>query len=229
MRLFLQVLIVTATAGYRHDSIPAAEEILASIATEQQAEVSFARTEDELRERLGDLGNVTAIFFVNTTGELPSPEKVVAFVRNGGTFVGIHAASDTWHSSPDYLEMLGGEFIGHPPETTATVVVDDPGHLATRTLPPTHALFEEFYSLGRVDLTSMRTLLSLRIRPEAPYGAGYLPLAWEKRFGAGRVLYTALGHREDVWRSAWFHAHLAGVMQWAVHPPEQPKRRSVRH
>lgn len=222
MRLLLHVLIVTATAGYRHESIPAAEEILAEIAAEQQTSVAFARSEDEMRAALDDLEGVDAIFFVNTTGELPSPEKVVAYVRDGGTFAGIHAASDTWHGVPEYLDMLGGEFIGHPPEFTATVFVDDPGHLATCTLPPTQSLFEEFYSLGRVDLSSMRTLLSLR-------DGTYAPLAWEKRFGKGRVLYTALGHRESVWRSLWFRAHLTGVMQWAVHPPSQPKRRSVRH
>ncbi|HEX6095289.1 MAG TPA: ThuA domain-containing protein [Thermoanaerobaculia bacterium] len=229
MRLLLQVLIVTATAGYRHESIPAAEEVLAAIAGQQDVAVSFARTEDEVRTRLGDLDGVRAVFFVNTTGELPMPDAVVAWVRGGGTFVGVHAASDTWHGVPDYLEMLGGEFAGHPPETTATVVVDDPGHVATRALPPAHALHEEFYYLSRVDLSEVRTLLSLRARPEPPGGPGYYPLAWEKRFGKGRVLYTALGHREDVWRSAWFRTHMSGVVQWAVHPPEQPKRRAVRH
>jgi uncharacterized protein len=219
MRLLLHVLIVTATAGYRHESIPASEEVLAAIAGEQDAEVSFARTEDEMRTRLAELDGIDALFFVNTTGELPMADAVVAWVREGGTFVGVHAASDTWHGVPEYLEMLGGEFIGHPPEMTATVVVDDPGHVATRGLPPAQELYEEFYDLGRVDLTTMRTLLSREGRP----------LAWEKRFGKGRVLYTALGHREDVWRSAWFRTHMNGIMQWAVHPPEQPKRRAVRH
>ena len=62
----------------------------------------------------------------------------------------------------------------------------------------------------------------------APGDTGYFPLAWEKPFGDGRVLYTALGHREDVWRSAWFRAHIAGAMQWAM-SPARPRRRAVRH
>jgi uncharacterized protein len=219
VRLLLQVLIVTATAGYRHESIPASEEILAAIASDQDVEVSYARTEDEVRTRLAQLNGVDAVFFVNTTGELPSADALVAWVRDGGTFVGVHAASDTWHGVPEYLEMLGGEFLSHPPEMTATIVVDDPGHVATRGLPPAHELYEELYDLGGVDLAAVRTLLSARGRP----------LAWEKRFGKGRVLYTALGHREDVWRSEWFRTHMSGVLQWAVHPPSQPKRRAVRH
>jgi uncharacterized protein len=229
VRLLLQVLVVTATAGYRHESIPVAEQVLTAIAREHGVEVSFARTEDEVRQRLGQLDGVTAIFFVNTTGELPSADAVVAWVRDGGTFVGVHSASDTWHAVPEYLDMLGGEFIGHPPETAATVVVDDPGHVATRALPPSHQLFEEFYYFGGVDRSQVRTLLSLRARPEPPGDPGYYPLTWEKRFGKGRVLYTALGHREDVWRSEWFRAHLNGIVQWAVDPPSQPKRRAVRH
>lgn len=229
MHLLLQILVVTATAGYRHESIPAAEEVLASIAQERNVAIAFARTEEEMRRHLADLDGVAALFFVNTTGELPSADAAIAFVRGGGTFVGVHSASDTWHAVPEYLDLLGGEFIGHPPETTAAVVVDDPGHAATRALPPTHALFEEFYFLGRVNRGASRMLLSLRARPEPPHDAGFFPLAWEKRYGEGRVLYTALGHREDVWRSPWFRAHMSGIVQWAVDPPSQPRRRAVRH
>lgn len=228
------ILIVTATLGFRHESIPTAEHVLELIAAEQDADLSFARNEDEVRARLtpSELANVDAVFFVNTTGELPSTaaEALVAWVRGGGTFVGVHSASDTWHGVPDYIEMLGGEFIGHPPETTAQIIVDDPTHPATQSLPPTQFLHEEFYYLGSVDLSRIRKLLSLRARPEPPNDAGYFPLAWEKRYGNGRVLYTALGHREDVWLSPWYRLHMDGIVQWSIHPPEaRAKRRAVRH
>lgn len=227
-----QVLVVTATAGYRHDSIPIAEQTLQLIAAEQKVELSFIRTEDEVRTRLtrSGLGGIRAVFFVNTSGELPASaaDAVVTWVREGGTFVGVHSASDTWHSVPQYLEMLGGEFVGHPPETSATIILDDATHPATRALPSPHNLYEEFYYLGGVDLLSMRTLLSIRARPEPPADAGYWPLAWEKTFGRGRVLYTALGHREDVWLSEWFRAHLSGIVTWSV-LPWNARRRAVRH
>ncbi|HEV7242941.1 MAG TPA: ThuA domain-containing protein [Thermoanaerobaculia bacterium] len=228
------ILIVTATLGYRHESIPTAEHVLGLIAAEQDVDVSFARTEDEVRSRLTppELASVNAVFFVNTTGELPSTvaEALLAWVRSGGTFVGVHSASDTWHGVPDYIEMLGGEFIGHPPETTATIIVDDSTHPATQSLPPLQFLYEEFYYFGSVDLSRLRMLLSLRARPEPPNDTGYFPLAWEKRFGNGRVLYTALGHREEVWLSPWFRLHMNGAVEWAVHPTAaRPKRRAVRH
>jgi hypothetical protein len=43
------------------------------------------------------------------------------------------------------------------------------------------------------------------------------PLAWARPHGKGRVAYTALGHREDVWDSAAFQAMLTGLLQWAGH------------
>lgn len=228
-----QVLVVTATAGYRHESIPTGESILGLIGSEQHVDMTFIRTEQEVQLQLtpSNLRTVSAVIFVNTTGELPlsAAAALVAWVRDGGVFVGVHSASDTWHTVPEYIEMLGGEFIGHPPETNALVIVDDPTHVATRMLPRTFELYEEFYYLGCVDLPAIRTLLSIRVRPEPPAEPGYWPLAWEKSFGRGRVLYTALGHREDVWLSEWFRTHLTGIVRWAVPPPAPGKRRAVRH
>ena len=228
------ILVVTATLGYRHESIPTAEQVLANIAAEHGADISYARTEEDVRTRLtsSELANFDAVFFVNTTGELPltAAQALTTWVHNGGTFAGAHSASDTWHGVPEYLDMLGGEFIGHPPETTAQVVVDDRTHLATRSLPPTIQLYEEFYYLGKVDLAAIRELLSLRARPEPPNDPGYFPLAWEKSYGRGRVFYTALGHRDDIWLSPWYREHMSGIVQWALNPPPaQPKRRATRH
>jgi type 1 glutamine amidotransferase len=42
-----------------------------------------------------------------------------------------------------------------------------------------------------------------------------MPIAWTKTYGAGRVFYTALGHRDQVWQDARFQAHLLGALQWA--------------
>ena len=50
-------------------------------------------------------------------------------------------------------------------------------------------------------------------------GAGQradLPMAWVKGYGSGRVFYTALGHREDVWQADWYRRHLLGALRWAL-------------
>jgi type 1 glutamine amidotransferase len=226
-----RILVVTATAGYRHESIPTAERVLVLIGEEQNVDMFFARTVEDLSSQLSPaaLEGVTAVFFVNTTGEPPlaSAEALLTWVREGGTFVGIHSASDTWHTVPAYIEMLGGEFIGHPPETNVAVIIDDSSHMATHQLTSHYEICEEFYYLGSVDFSRLRTLLSIHIRPEPPWDTGYWPLAWEKRFGKGRVLYSALGHREDVWRSGWFSTHIAGIVSWAVSLSSPVRRGAV--
>ena len=61
---------------------------------------------------------------------------------------------------------------------------------------------------------------------------GYFPLSWNKEFGKGRVFYTALGHREDVWDAEWkdgkgerknapeiaktYQEHILGGILWAL-------------
>jgi len=41
------------------------------------------------------------------------------------------------------------------------------------------------------------------------------PNCWAKNEGKGRVFYTAMGHREDVWTNATFQQILVGALKWA--------------
>jgi uncharacterized protein len=42
------------------------------------------------------------------------------------------------------------------------------------------------------------------------------PITWARRHGHGRVFYTSLGHREDVWTNPFFQAIALGGIAWAV-------------
>ena len=43
-----------------------------------------------------------------------------------------------------------------------------------------------------------------------------LPLSWTRTYGSGRVFYTALGHRTEVWNDPRFRAHLREAIRWAL-------------
>ena len=46
---------------------------------------------------------------------------------------------------------------------------------------------------------------------------GDYPQAWYQHVGAGRTLYTSLGHRSDLWRDdKTFRAHVLGALRWAL-------------
>ncbi len=194
------ILVVTATAGYRHSSIETAEEVIAEI-----GDVVFARDASAMSESFARLDDARVVMFANTTGDLAveNRQKLLDWIRDGGSFIGAHSAADTWHEWPEYIEMLGGEFESHPDQTTSVLRVDDEKHPATAGLESPHELFEEFYRFR--NLGPNHVLLSL---------ADSSPMSWCRSYGRGRVFYTALGHREDVWTSPWFRQHLAGAIEW---------------
>jgi type 1 glutamine amidotransferase len=163
----LLVAVVTVTEGYRHESIPAAEEVIAAIADRTGWFTPvFIREEIDLQrlapERLGDY---SIVMFVNTTGELPLPDRdaLVQWVRGGGTFVGVHSASDTLHSFDAYLDMIGGEFDFHGAETAAEVWIEEVAHPSTGTLQSPMTMFEEYYHFKRFDPEAVHLLAALHL------------------------------------------------------------------
>ncbi|MGZ4808752.1 MAG: ThuA domain-containing protein [Thermoanaerobaculia bacterium] len=217
-----RIALVTVTKGYRHTSIPTAEAVIGTIADRTTwFTVDYLRTEEDLLRLAPDnLPSYDVILFVNTSGELPlpDPDALVEWVRNGGTFVGVHSASNTLHGFPPYLEMLGGEFDFHRDQTIAEVFVESSSHPATTSLASPVTMFEEFYHLKAFHPAAVYLLVALHFDPDAKEPAT-MPLSWWRDFGRGRVFYTALGHREDVWESAWFQEHLTGALGWAVGGP----------
>ena len=62
-----------------------------------------------------NLKNYDGVIFDSTSGELPlpDPQGFLDWLKAGHAFIGIHAASDTFHGWPGFIEMLGGEFDHH--------------------------------------------------------------------------------------------------------------------
>jgi type 1 glutamine amidotransferase len=167
------------------------------------------------------LANVDGVFFANTTGNLGITDlnAFFAWIRAGHPFLGAHSASDTYHDSPDYIDMLGAEFETHGDQTTVDLAVEDRTHPSTSALPVPYRVFDEIYEFRPNPRSRATILLSLDRHPldgHADAGkAGDFPIAWYRQYGSGRVFYTALGHREDVWTSPTFQQHLLGALRWA--------------
>lgn len=219
-----RVLVVTHTAGFRHDSIPAAEAALEAIAAGSGLfRVEFSRTADEVRARLAPsaLQGLDAVFFANTTGDIGVPDlgAFLDWIRSGKAFLGAHAATDTYTGSPAYVEMIGGAFREHGSIVEAEVRVDAPSHPAVAHLAPAFRIADEWYRFR--DLAPGRTVLLsfARVPPDGVGAAGEpadLPLAWHRSYGGGRVFYTALGHRAEVWEDPRFRRHLLEGIRWAL-------------
>lgn len=203
-----KLLVVTVTKGFRHSSIPTAEKVLGELAEQSgKFSVDYVRTDEDMAKKMTkeNLAKYDGFIFANTTGILPLPDKdaFLAEVRNGKAFIGMHSASDTFHGKgmiDPYIDMCGGEFAGHGAQVPVDCLVMDPNHASTKHLDgPWHIEKEEIYQFKNYDRHQLRDLLSLDRHPNKKEEAGHFPVSWCKTFGKGRVFYTSLGHREDVW------------------------------
>src|SRR5690349_3468002 len=124
-----RVLYLTATYGFRHsDSIDASVDVMQQIAKETGT-LEIVHTEDVSRINAATLRDFDAVYFF-TSGELPFSDQqkadLLAFIRGGNGFGGSHSATDTLYTWPEYGEMIGGVFDGHPWVQQAAVDVEDP-------------------------------------------------------------------------------------------------------
>jgi type 1 glutamine amidotransferase len=230
------VLMVTYSAGYQHDVVrrPApdrpslAERVVDELARRSGGfEVTHVATLAELHGlSAASVRRHRAILFF-TSGELPIAPDVrqamFQLVADGGGFIGVHSATDTWYAVGEYGRLVGGVFDGHPWHQRARLIVEDPAHPATRHLGEAFDIVDEIYQFRDWSRGDVHVLLRLDPRSvDAARGKRAdrdYALAWTRRHGRGRVFYTALGHEPAVWADERFRTHLLGGIEWALATP----------
>ena len=219
-----KVLYLTHSAGFQHGVLPLSENVLREIGTASHAfELAVARDSSAIsRENLRDFDAI--VFY--TSGELPlsdlQKEALLDFIRSGKGFAGIHSATDTLYNWPEYGELIGGYFDGHPWHQEVAIETEDPVHPATRDLAPTFRITDEIYQFRSFIREQVHGLLRLDNNsvnlnvPGVNRSDGDFALAWTRPFGSGRVFYTALGHRDEVWQDRRFQQHLLNGIRWTM-------------
>ena len=212
-----RVLMVTTTAGFRHDSIPTARQVMSTLAASGR-EFSMTATEDLTTLGADSLRNYDVVMFALTSGELPlgaaQKSALVDFVSSGHGFIGVHSATDTLYEWPDYGRLVGAYFRDHPWTQQGTVVVEDASHPASTGLGDRFSLLEEFYTFR--DNPRGRVQVLLRLDAASVGSSGDYPLAWAQSFGAGRAYYNALGHFSSTWTDPRFQRQLSGAIRWTA-------------
>ena len=212
-----RVLMLTATAGFRHDSIATARQVMSNLAATSR-EFTVSATEDLTQFTAANLANYDVIFFANTSGELPftADQKgaIVNFVSNGRGFLGTHSATDTLYEWADYGRLVGAYFKEHPWTQQGTVVVENGTHPAATGIGERFTLLEEFYTFRDNPRPNVQVLL--RLDAGSVGSSGDYPLAWAHTFGSGRAYYNALGHFHETWNDTRFQRQLQGAIRWAA-------------
>ncbi|MBL9116943.1 MAG: ThuA domain-containing protein [Verrucomicrobiaceae bacterium] len=220
------------------------EKVLQELGEKHGWEFTFSKDGSKFSKEY--LDQFDAVFFYTTgnllepgTDQNPpmTPEGKQAlfdYVRSGRGFVGSHSASDTFHTNneakkgPDrfrnfgdmadpYVKVLGAEFIKHGAQQKAANRVIDPKFPGFEGIGAEYVLEEEWYSLKdfRPDIHVL-SVIDAPAMKGTEYQRPPYPTTWARMEGQGRVFYTAMGHREDVWTNPLFQQILVGGLRWAL-------------
>jgi len=221
-----------------------AEKVLQTLGPKNHFEFTFSK--DGGLFTAANLAKYDSFFFyttgdLTTPGQDHNPpmsqEGKAAFleaIHNGKGFIGTHSATDTFHSSgyepgrdesynnngdntDPYVKMIGAEFIIHGAQQASHMIVVDPKFPGFSSVPADFKPLEEWYALKNFAPNLHVLLIQDTSGMTGPmYQRPPYPATWARMYGKGRVFYTNMGHREDVWDNPVFQAVLVGGINWAV-------------
>jgi type 1 glutamine amidotransferase len=249
-----KVLVFTKSSGWEHDVVKRIEgkpsivdDAVNALGNRHGYKVGMTK-DGRIFDSKGFHSYAAVVFF--TTGDLTTmgtdgkppmsakgKQNLLDSIRGGMGFVGVHAASDTFHTQPDpsdhsnryiahgenedpYLRMLGAEFIVHgskPRLQDAPLIVNDPSFPGLEGVTSPVSFNEEWYSLKDYvpDLHVILTVDTQGMKGECYQRAPY-PITWARMHGRGRVFYTAMGDRPENWKNEFFLKLLGGGIRWAI-------------
>jgi type 1 glutamine amidotransferase len=227
------LLFIGQSKGYQHDSVSTAMATLYNLGRSSGAWNTYLRTDctaitkKPLKWGAKNLSAFGAVVFF-TDGDLDMDEAqkadLLSFVREDGKgFIGIHSATITFTSWPEYGKMIGGYFDGHPWGTfDAPLIVEDPGFPGMNYLPPRFTLNDEIYQLKDYSRANVRVLLRMDpgkinlARKGVKRTDGDFAAMWARDYGKGRVLYNGLGHQQEVWERPEIQKMWVEQVRWAL-------------
>jgi len=236
-----KVLVVGETLGFRHSHIDETTLAVMDLGKDSgftvdvwdsnQPEITLPSTPFTSAEDLDQYATIIFASPVDATNDL-DPERprlldddeLAAFqgyIRDGGGYVGLHAATDTMHTVPWYGELTGGgaRFIAHPHQQTATMRVESPGHPSTTMLPAEWERFDEWYNYSTNPRDDVHVLITLDESTYDP-GRGAMgedhPIAWCQNFEGGRSWYEGAGHTDESWSDPVFLEHILAGIEWTA-------------
>ena len=219
IRTTKRILIFTKnpTWAYRHESIEAGREAVKKICEQHGIQADTSENATLFTDET--LKNYSAIVFLSANQDVFDADQEAAFqryIRAGGGFVGVHAASGVERNWKWFSEMLGGTFVWHTPQQFVMIDVVDEKHPSTKHLPKRWKHWDEIYYFGKPNpkLKVVMTLDTTSFKSDR-HTKNY-PFAWYQDFEGGRSFYTAGGHNIADFSDQNFLKHILGGMEYAI-------------
>jgi len=256
-----KILMYSFSQGFRHSCVTRpltgeasfAEKALKEFGEKAGYEILVSQDANDINH-ISNWKHYDAVIFYTTGIPLYRAiqrEGMLEWLRNGGALIGIHCATDTFHTTfkediptegdtkctavlpdwPDYVKIMGAAFQTHHKQAVTAIKIDDPDHPAVKgIIPQDWKVMDEIYLFHRMnkdahlllsaDTEKMdeQTLTDLGMKKGDLY-----PISWTNTEGKGRVFYTSLGHREDVWTNPIWQKHLINGIAWALKETDKDK------
>lgn len=230
-----RILYFTRSAGFEHsevrregDQLAHSEQVFTELGQKHGFEVECSK-DGTLFD--GDLDKYDCIAFY-TSGNLlggskdggapmsaDGKQKLLDAIKAGKPFMGFHSATDSFRSGgiDPYIEMIGGEFTTHGAQQVATMRVVSPQFPKMEALGRSFDLNEEWYAMRKFN-PDMHVILVQETEGMKGdmYNRAPFPATWARMHGKGRVFYTSMGHRDDIWTGEKFQQVLLGGLAWAL-------------
>jgi type 1 glutamine amidotransferase len=211
------ILIFYKTKGFYHKSIPAGLAAIQKLGKENNFTTDTTNNADVFTK--DNLKKYNAVIFLSTTGDILDSGQQAAFenyIRTGGGFVGIHAATDTEYDWPWYNKLVGAYFESHPAQQDAEIKVINRNHPSTKHLPEVWKRKDEWYNFKSIN-PDIKVLATL---DESTYKGGKNgsnhPVIWYHEFDGGRSFYTELGHTDESFSEPLYLKHVLGGISYVT-------------
>ncbi|RYD20864.1 MAG: ThuA domain-containing protein [Verrucomicrobiaceae bacterium] len=221
-----------------------AEKVFLELGSKKKWEFEFSKDGSKFSREY--LAQFDAVIFYTTgdlcspgTDQQPpmtaeGKQALFDYVKGGKGFIGLHSATDSFHTAneskkgPDryvnhgkdadpYVCFIGGEFIIHGDQQKATNKVINPKFPGFEKAGDSFSFHEEWYSLKdfNPDIHALTVIDSPKMKGSM-YDRPAYPTTWAREEGKGRIFYTAMGHREDIWTNETFQNIVTGAIRWVT-------------
>jgi len=228
-----KLLAIGEEKGYRHEAISHALATIERLGHDSGLWDTTIRTDSEaltkkkLEYNAKNLNDFDAVlFFTGGDLEMDAQQKsdFLSFIHDDEKgFVGVHSATITFTSWPEYGEMIGGYFDEHPWGTfDAPILVEDPAFPGMQQWPHSFVLRDEIYQIKDYSRDKLRVLMRLDAtrldlkNKNVHRTDGDFAVAWAKAYGKGRVFYSTLGHVPENWDNPQLQRMYAEAIKWAL-------------
>jgi uncharacterized protein len=228
-----RLLAIGEAQGWQHDATSRGLATIWKIGQDSGVFDTYIKTDAGLitkkKQKMNakNLDYFDAVLFY-TSGELKMDEQqkadLMSFIKEDGKgFIGVHSADDTFYEWPEYGELLGGYFDGHPwNRFDAPIIVEDREHPTTKHFPAEFMIYDEIYQAKNFSRDNVRVLMRMdetkldMTAKGIKRTDGDFAVTWVKEVGKGRMFYSTFGHTVEAWERPDVQKMWLEAIKWAM-------------